>query len=53
MKTFIQRMVLDAAPQGLSFMFEGGFWRQGVPRLNRRPSIEEPCLFVEGSYAVV
>lgn len=42
MKAPILLLASGAALLGLSFMFKGGFWRQGVPWLNRRLGMEEP-----------
>lgn len=42
MKTLILLLALGAALLGLSFLFQGGYWRQGIPWLNRRLGMEEP-----------
>ncbi|MBO1436851.1 hypothetical protein [Meiothermus sp. CFH 77666] len=42
MKTLFLLLALGAALLGLSFLFQGGYWRQGIPWLNRRLGMEEP-----------
>ncbi|MCS7068170.1 MAG: hypothetical protein NZN28_06005 [Meiothermus sp.] len=42
MKTLALLLALGALLLGLSFLLQGGFWRQGVPWLNRRFGMEEP-----------
>lgn len=42
MKTLILLLALGAALLGLSFLFQGGYWRQGIPWLNRSLGMEKP-----------